>query len=164
MLKDRFGRIINYLRVAITNKCNFNCIYCKNSDLKIQDHPLENFLRVIKIANSLGIKNFRITGGEPFIKSSIMDFFYDLAKLNINIAITTNASLIKDSFIEKLMALKIKKINISLDSINPETFKNITKKNDLKKVLSTIEKLKKIKSEIKINTVLLNKINSEEIY
>ncbi len=166
MLKDRFGRRINYLRVSITNRCNFNCIYCNTLPVKDIDYPIENFLKIIYCASSIGIKNIRITGGEPFIKKYLLDFLKELKKMNLNIAITTNASLIKESFIPEIVSLKIKKFNISLDSIHNTTFLKITKKNCIKTVLQNINQLKKEtkSNEIKINTVLLNKINSDEIY
>ncbi len=162
-LIDKFGRRINYLRVSITPNCNFRCIYCARENISLPEHPIEEYLKIIKVATSLGITQLRITGGEPFLRTDIMDFLLELSKLNLKIGITTNASLIHEKHIDTLAKLNIKKFNISLDTLNKKKFKQITGKDSLETVLENIKMLKTISKEVKINTVVLNNVNIEDI-
>lgn len=164
MLIDKFGRYINYLRIAITDKCNFNCIYCTDNSCSKTDISLKEFFKVVKVATLLGIQKVRITGGEPLIKEEIIDFLKELKKLNLEIGITTNASLINEEYIKTFREVKIKKFNVSLDTLDKEKFKFITKKDALKIVLKNIKILSQISNEIKINTVVLKDINTDEFH
>lgn len=166
MLVDSFGRKITYLRVSVTDKCNFNCIYCsstKSCPEQVNTVKLEQFLKVIKIFSVLGITRVRLTGGEPFLKDGIVHFISQLRKLNLEVAITTNASLLNEGLIDELSQLGVKKYNISLDTINNEKFYSVTKTNMFKQVLNNIKLLSSKNVELKLNTVLLRGINIDEV-
>lgn len=173
-LIDSFGRVHDYLRVSITDKCNLNCFYCNPSERiqqKLQRNEILSYaelFRLIKLfVSEFGFKKIRITGGEPFARKGIMDFLFDLSELREKnpflIGITTNGILLDD----KLTLLKkygIENLNISLDSLNRERFNKITGSDSLDKVLTSINKaLDEGFEKIKINTVVMRGINDDEL-
>jgi molybdenum cofactor biosynthesis protein A len=173
-LLDSFNRVHNYLRFSITDKCNLNCIYCNPSIQKIKQLKNTDILsvkesyRLIKIfVDYFGFKKIRFTGGEPLARKDILELISLLQSLHytsgLEIGITTNGTLLKD----KLDFLKnngVTKLNISLDSLNQDKFKEITGKNKLLEVLSAIDHAEDIGYEsIKINCVVLKGLNDNEI-
>lgn len=168
-LKDKFGRKITYLRLAVTDRCNFNCQYCMplSNTIFVPKKELLSYkemYRITRILSELGVNKIRLTGGEPFVRK---DFIAFLEKLTFNkklkeINITTNGSLI-ESYISKLEALGIKAVNLSIDSLKEEKFAEITKKNALKKVIKTYKKLLQSKITLKLNIVVQAGINTDEI-
>ncbi len=173
-LRDNFGRIHNYLRVSLTDKCNLNCIYCNPSRSAIKSIPksdilsFDEILRLIKIfVNKFGINKLRFTGGEPFARKGIMEFFAQLAPLikeqGIYTGITTNGTLLKDN-LPLIKEYNIHNLNISLDSLNPDTFKKMTGSSDFNNVITAIDRALALGFDnLKINAVVIRGINDNEL-
>lgn len=167
---DGYGRNINYLRVSVTDKCNLRCIYCmpeQGFDKKGHENTLsyEDILKIVSAASKLGIKKVRYTGGEPLVLSNIDKLMYETSKLQgiEDIALTTNGILLCD-MIEDLRKAGLKRVNISLDTLNKEKFKSITRIGDIEKVFSSINKCIRLGMDpVKINVVLMKVINGEEV-
>ena len=168
---DKFGRKVNYLRLSVTDRCDLRCNYCmpkKNSKLypKSEILSLNDLKRITKILISLGIKKIRVTGGEPLIRKDINQFLEYICSLKQKgleeVLITTNGTQLK-KYAKKISELGIKKINVSLDSLNSKKFKFLTNGGNLTEVLNGIYEAKKHKLDIKINTVLLKDFNDNEI-
>lgn len=167
ILVDRFNRVIDYLRISVTDRCNLNCIYCRpKSQIEHLSHfdilRYEEILEIIKVAQKLGIKKFRITGGEPLVRKGLVEFLEKLEKMKLDFSLTTNGILLS-SFAQDLFNAGLKRINISLDSLRPERFSRITRGGKLSDVLEGIEKAKTLFSTVKINTVVMRGINEDEI-
>jgi GTP 3',8-cyclase len=167
-IKDKFGRQFQSLRVSLTNVCNMRCVYCvpqiaqKKEVLHSQTHQKLAAI-VINLFTKLNLQDIRITGGEPTVYPYFIDFLTLLNHAGVtNIKITTNG-LALEPFINQLPLLGITEINFSLDSLEQETFYNITKQKDLAKVLANIDKCLAIGLSVKVNTVLLKGINDHEI-
>ena len=169
MLVDSFGRTIDYIRISVTERCNFRCVYCMpNTPMDLgreeDDVPLEGVLNFIKVAIDEGVKKIRITGGEPLLRQGIVDFIgkvYEYSS-NIDIALTTNAYLLAP-IAKALKQAGLKRINISLDSLKKEKIVCISKRDGLEKILLGIEKAHKEGFLIKLNMVPLKNINEDEI-
>jgi len=166
---DRFGRNIDYLRISVTENCNLKCIYCvdENSILNSCDNDILSDDEIFKIAKecaSLGIKKIRITGGEPLVRKNIENLIYRLKSINgiDEIYITTNGVLLKDK-IEILKKNGLIGVNISLDSLNKDRFKKVTRFDKLSDVLFSIDKALDLGLKVKINTVIVDDINKDEI-
>ena len=168
-MKDKFGREIDYLRVSVTDKCNLRCIYCMdekdNSFLK-NDEKLtdDEIYRIVKESSKLGIKKVRITGGEPLVRPDLVNL---VSKINSipgieEIYLTTNGVLLAD-MIDELAINGLKGVNISLDSLNEERFNKLTRLGKLNKVLEAIDKAIALGIKVKLNTVIVNDINKDEI-
>ena len=167
---DKYNRNINYLRVSVTDRCNLRCIYCMPTEgiscLRHEDIlTYEELHRVIRVASEIGICKVRITGGEPLVRRGIVDFVKSLgtiSKLN-DISMTTNGILLKE-FANALFLAGIRRINISLDSLNAEKYRKITRQGDLQTVLDGIEQARQAGfSPIKINIVAIKGFNDDEI-
>ncbi|MCX7940163.1 MAG: radical SAM protein, partial [Endomicrobia bacterium] len=165
MLIDKYGRKITYLRVSVTERCNFNCTYCSSTDPteSVNEVSLEYYLRIIKVLSHLGINRIRLTGGEPFLRTDFVEFISEIKKLNIDVAITTNASLLSESIITKLDKLNIKRFNVSLDTLNKNRFYEITKTRLLNRVIENIKILSSYDINLKLNCVIMKSINSDEV-
>lgn len=169
-MKDSYGRIINYLRISITDKCNLRCKYCMPEDgvHKIGHSEILTYEEIEEIARvfvSLGIDKIRITGGEPLIKKGILSLIKNIGEIeNLkDFAITTNGILLK-KYAKDLKELGVNRINISLDTLNSEKYKEITRGGDLNKVLEGIAEAKKVGfAPIKLNVVLIGGLNDDEI-
>lgn len=168
-MKDKFGREIDYLRVSVTDKCNLRCIYCMdekdNSFLK-NDEKLtdDEIYRIVKESSKLGIKKVRITGGEPLVRTDLVKL---VSKINSipgieEIYLTSNGILLAD-MIDELAVNGLKGVNISLDSLNEERFNKLTRLGKLNKVLEAIDKAIALGIKVKLNTVIVNDINKDEI-
>ncbi len=170
MLVDRFNRSINYLRVSITDRCNLRCVYCTPPDgerrLRHRDIlRYEELLRIVRIALKLGIKKIRLTGGEPFVRKGIQEFIPMLMALKglDDISLTTNGVYLKDN-LEMLKAAGIKRINVSIDSLNRVKFKRITRFDYFSEVWEGIEKARDMGFyPIKLNVVIMKGINDNEV-
>ncbi len=169
MLIDGFGRRINYIRVSVTERCNFRCQYCM-PEKPFSWVPKENLLTFeelflfLKVGIDEGVDKIRITGGEPLLRADLDKFIRMINdyKDGIDIAITTNAYLLK-GIANKLKDAGLKRLNISLDSLKPEIAQQIAQKDVLKNVLEGIEEALKVGLKVKINSVPLKGINSNEI-
>jgi GTP 3',8-cyclase / cyclic pyranopterin monophosphate synthase len=172
-LIDRFNRTHDYLRISLTDRCNYNCIYCNPNKLsdslsKMNLLSFEELLLVIEIfAGELEFKKFRFTGGEPLVRRGIFKFFSDVGKLRdvygFSTGITTNGSLLKGR-VGELKNSGIDSLNISLDSLNKNKFLSITQKDEADRILSVIdEAIEKGYSPVKVNAVIIKGINDNEI-
>jgi len=167
MLVDRFGRVIDYLRISVTDHCNLNCIYCRpRSQIEHLSHAeilrYEEILEIVEAARELGVKKFRITGGEPLVRRGLLGFLEKLKEIDLDFSLTTNGILVSD-MVSDLSRAGLKKINISLDSLRADRFSRITRGGELSRVLEGIEKSQKFFSAVKINTVVMAGINDDEI-
>ena len=170
MLTDSFERKISYLRVSVTDRCDFRCTYCMTEDMKFLPKKnvlsLEELDRLCNAFIDLGVKKLRITGGEPLVRKNIMQLFNSLgSKLGKGLdelTLTTNGSQL-DRYATDLFKSGVRRINISLDSLDENKFKKITRIGDLNKVIKGIFAAKKAGLKIKINTVALKGVNDDEI-
>ena len=167
-LIDQFQRKINYLRLSITDRCDFRCVYCMNEDMTFLPRDevlsLEESLRLVKIFTSLGVAKLRVTGGEPLVRKNIGWLFKELGQIKAlkEVVLTTNGSQLVQHA-PMLKNARVNRINISLDSLDPIIFKKITRTGDLKKVLLGIdEAIQQGFSNLKLNTVLMKGINDHE--
>ena len=169
-LVDSYNRQLNYLRISVTDRCNLNCSYCqpRNRILKLSHEDIltyEEILRLVRIGINLGITKVRVTGGEPLVRKGIYDFLRSLKELQglEDISLTTNAVLLEEN-LDKLKKAGIKRINISLDTLNPLKFRQITGYDFFTKVWNAILKAQEIGFDpIKLNTVVLPGINEDEL-
>lgn len=154
-------KCINYLRMSITEQCNLRCIYCGGGRGEFLSK--EKVLKIAEVASSFGIKKMRISGGEPLLHKEIFDILKELQKFPFfDVSITTNGTLLPDCAGE--LSRFIKRVNVSLDTLDEEKYEFITGERLLHKVLSGIERAKEAGlSPIKINMVLLKGINDDEI-
>ncbi len=165
------NRTINYLRISVTDRCNFRCQYCvPSSPFSVIEHKkiarYEEILRITELACELGITKVRITGGEPFVRKDIFSFLEKLCAIETlnDISITTNGSLLTRKKIEKLTSLGIKRLNFSLDTLDPAKFAKITGRDRCQQVWDAIFSSHELGiSPIKINAVILRGVNDDEI-
>ena len=171
-LIDPFDRTISYLRVSVTDRCDFRCVYCMSEKMQFLPKKdlltLEELDKVCSVFVQMGIKKIRITGGEPLVRRNILSFFEGISRHLISgalseLTLTTNGSqLVK--FAKPLSDLGIKRVNISLDTLNPEKFKEITRWGRLDQVLEGVQAAKSAGLAVKINTVALKKTNENEVH
>lgn len=167
---DAFGREINYLRLSITDRCNLRCKYCMPKDgIQKVSHEeiltLEEIDEIISVFASLGINKVRITGGEPLVRKGILSLIENIRKHDgiKDLALTTNGLLLKE-MASNLKSAGLNRVNISLDSLNPQKYAMMTRGGKLNKVLEGIEMAKKVGlTPIKINVVLIGGFNDDEI-
>lgn len=164
-MKDQFNRTINYMRISLIDQCNYHCSYCKDDSICLKHDYLsyDEILIIVKEAIKLGITKFKITGGEPFIRKGAVSFIKELKHTEgvEEVTITTNGSLL--SF-EDLKELKdVDCINFSLDTLDNEHYYKITKNQSLQKVIDNIIYASSLHMNIKINCVLSEYINNQEI-
>lgn len=169
VIYDNHGRPITYLRLSVTDRCNLRCKYCMPAS-GINFLPREELLsyeeleRLINILTELGISKVRITGGEPFVRKDLIDFISTITnnrKLK-KIALTTNGTLLAP-YISRLEEIGITSINLSLDTLDPERFESITRRDQFNQVMETFDLLKKSSIPFKINTVVMKDENIEDI-
>lgn len=170
-LIDSTGRRINYLRLSITDRCNMRCFYCMPHEgvLKTSHEAIlsyEELLLVAETAASLGIEKVRITGGEPLVRSGVIDFLTHLSKISglKHLVMTTNALLL-EKMAGDLFKAGVQRLNVSLDSLNPRTFSEITRGGDLNQVLAGLDAAEKAGfPSPKINVVIMAGVNDSEIF
>ncbi|BCS97516.1 GTP 3',8-cyclase [Desulfoluna limicola] len=169
-LTDSYLRTIDYLRISVTDRCNLRCSYCVPPTPYAHMHhtdilSYEELIRLVRVGISLGIRKIRLTGGEPFARKELIGFIRDLSALDglEDLAVTTNGTLIADQ-IQELKDAGLTRINISLDSLKPERFAEITRKDLFGEVKRTIEgSLAAGLAPVKLNTVLLDGVNGDEL-
>jgi len=165
------NRSINYLRISVTDRCNFRCRYCvPSSPFSVIEHQkiarYEELLRITRLACELGITKVRITGGEPFVRKDIFSFLESLCNLEAlkDVSITTNGSLLTRDKIKALIKMGIKRLNFSLDTLDPVKFASITGRDRFHRVWDSIITAQELGiSPIKINAVALRGFNDNEI-
>ena len=167
-LIDQFGRTVDYIRLSITDRCDFRCVYCMAEDMTFLPRDevlsLEECARLVKVFVGLGVNKVRITGGEPLVRKNALWLFEEVGKLSglKELVLTTNGSQLESQAAD-LKKAGVKRINISIDSLQPERFKKITRTGDLNKVLAGLQASIHAGFEgIKINTVLMKNSNDDE--
>ena len=164
---DKHGRIHDYLRISLTERCNLRCFYCMPEEgvpLREKNKFMSSseVLDIAKIFVSMGVKKIRLTGGEPLIKKNASEIIRGLGKLPIELAITTNA-VIADQFIEIFKEAGIKSVNVSLDSLDESRFKEITRRDYFSRVRNNINLLIENDFDVKVNMVVIRGVNEDEI-
>ncbi|MGH8550739.1 MAG: GTP 3',8-cyclase MoaA [Methylococcales bacterium] len=169
ILIDRFGRTVNYLRISITDRCDFRCVYCMSEEMtflpRAQILTLEEIHTLAQAFVELGVKKIRITGGEPLVRRGAVDLLGRLGCLEglSELVMTTNGSKLETTALD-LKKAGVKRLNISLDTLKPDKFTEMTRVGDLNKVLRGIEAAREAGfSRIKINAVVLKHRNHDEV-
>lgn len=169
-MRDDFGREINYLRISVTDRCNLRCRYCMPAagyaDIIPREEILsfEEIVRVAEAAAKLGIRKIRLTGGEPLVRHNVVDLISKIHEIEgiEEIGITTNGILLPE-MAEDLKKAGVTRVNISIDTMDPEKYKRITRGGDLNRVLAGIEAAKKAGlTPVKLNVVALGGFNEDE--
>jgi cyclic pyranopterin phosphate synthase len=171
-LRDKHGRFITDLRVSITDRCNYKCVYCRtgNEGAQYRELPFADYLRMVRLFVGLGIEKVRLTGGEPLLRAGLVDFVRQLAQLRtldgqeLDLALTTNGHLLAE-MAEPLKKAGLRRATISMDAVDPEKFARITRvPNGYENVLSGIRAAKRAGlTPVKVNCVLLRGFNEDQI-
>jgi cyclic pyranopterin phosphate synthase len=168
---DPFGRHISYLRVSVTDRCDFRCVYCMAEEMsflpKRELLTLEELDRVCSAFVRLGVRKLRLTGGEPLVRRDIMTLFRSLGRHLDNgtldeLTLTTNGSQL-ERYAEELRACGVKRVNVSLDTLDPDKFTEITRRGRLDQVLAGLDAAKRVGLKVKINAVALRGTNEDEL-
>ena len=171
-MTDPFGRTISYLRVSVTDRCDLRCFYCMSEDMtflpKADLLTLEELDRLCSAFIAKGVRKLRLTGGEPLVRRNVMSLVRSLSRhLQTGalgeLTLTTNGSQLS-RFAGELRDCGVRRINVSLDTLDPAKFKAITRWGDLDKVLGGIEAARAAGLAVKINAVALKNLNEEEIH
>jgi len=170
-MRDPYGRTITYLRVSVTDRCDFRCVYCMAEDMtflpKAEVLSLEELDRVASAFVAKGVRKLRLTGGEPLVRKNVMSLVRSLSRhlgsgALDELTLTTNGSQLA-KYADELVAAGVRRVNVSVDTLDPDKFVAITRWGDLAKVLDGIAAAKAAGLLIKINTVALRGINDNEI-
>lgn len=170
-LVDGFGRAVTYLRVSVTDRCDLRCVYCMAEHMtflpKAQVLTLEELERLASAFIDLGVRKIRITGGEPLVRKGVMGLFsalsHRLATGDLDeLTLTTNGTRL-ETFAGELAAAGVQRVNVSLDTLDPEVFRRLTRGGDLAQVLRGLEAAKGAALAVKINAVALRDDNAAEL-
>ncbi|AHI28184.1 GTP 3',8-cyclase MoaA [Marinobacter similis] len=167
-LTDRFGRTVDYVRLSVTDRCDFRCVYCMAEEMTFlprqQILSLEELAQVARTFVDLGTEKIRLTGGEPLVRKDILELVKDIGSLGLrDFAMTTNGSKLT-TMAEPLRKAGLKRLNISLDSLDPDKFHRITRTGRLNQVLDGVDAAREAGFEgIKLNTVVMKGGNDEEV-
>src|SRR6202041_2635820 len=168
-LTDKFGRQITDLRISVTDRCNFRCVYCRSADPEnhMPHHELlewDEFERLASILVGMGIRKVRVTGGEPLVRPGVEDFIARLKRLGVqDLSMTTNGHLLANR-LDALIAAGLDRINISLDSLNKEKFERVTRTKTFDQVMAGIEAAQESSLRpVKVNAVLVRGLNDDEV-
>jgi len=168
-LVDRFGRRITYLRLSITDRCDFRCTYCMAEEMQFLPHSavlsLEEALRLVRVFVSLRVTKVRLTGGEPLVRRNVLWLLQEIGKLQglKELVLTTNGSQLA-RYADDLRRAGVSRLNISLDTLQPERFRAITRIGDLAKVLEGVEAaIAAGFSRIRLNAVMQQGVNDDEL-
>lgn len=164
---DRFGRPHTYLRISLTDRCNLRCFYCmpeKGIQLMEKQNimTLEEIISIAKTFRDLGVNTVRLTGGEPMVRKNFSYLVKELAKLGLTLKITTNGILL-DKYFDLFQEVGLKKLNISLDSLDKAKSAFITKRDYFERIMKNIQSALDLGFEIKLNIVLIKGVNDQEI-
>jgi GTP 3',8-cyclase len=172
VLSDKFGRAITDLRISITDRCNYKCVYCRtgNEGAVYGELPFADYLRMARVLVSLGVKKIRITGGEPLLRKGVVDFVRELAKLrtsdgeNLDIAITTNGHLLAD-MVRPLQAAGLNRVTVSMDAVDADRFARITRvPGGFDHVLAGVRASRDAGLwPVKVNCVLMRGFNEDQV-
>lgn len=167
-LVDQFGRTITYVRISVTDRCDFRCVYCMSEDMEFlprqQVLSLEEIARIARIFRDLGVEKIRLTGGEPLVRKDILKLVQDIGDLGLNdLTMTTNGSQLPQ-MAHDLKAAGMDRLNISLDSLDADKFRSITRNGDLNKVIRGIDTAVDAGfNGIKLNSVIMKNSNDHEV-
>ena len=170
-LVDPFQRAITYLRVSVTDRCDFRCVYCMSEHMtflpKVDLLSLEELDRLCGAFIAKGVTKLRLTGGEPLVRRGIMTLVHSLSRHLASgaleeLTLTTNGSQLQ-TYASELKASGINRVNVSLDTLEPEKFRAVTRWGDLNKVIAGIDAAQAAGLQVKINAVALKGVNEEEI-
>src|SRR5690606_5155218 len=168
-LVDRFGRVVTYLRMSVTDRCDFRCVYCMSEEMQFvpraQLLTLEELGFIARAFSELGVSKIRITGGEPLVRRDVLDLFRAVGALPgvRELVLTTNGSQLP-LFARDLRAAGVSRVNISLDSLDPERFRRITRTGDLRRVLAGIDAALAAGFErVNLNSVILKNRNHDAV-
>ncbi|MGE5537869.1 MAG: GTP 3',8-cyclase MoaA [Gemmatimonas sp.] len=168
---DPFGRHISYLRISVTDRCDFRCIYCMAEEMtflpKADVLTLEEIDRLGSAFVRLGVKKLRLTGGEPLVRKNVLSLFESLSRhlktgALEELTLTTNGSRLAE-FAEPLAKLGVKRVNVSIDTLDPAKFTEITRRGKLDKVLDGVFAAREAGMKVKVNTVALRGVNEQEM-
>lgn len=169
MLTDNHGRPLNYMRLAVTDRCNLRCFYCMPEDgikyLPKKDLlTFDEIIRIVSIMAGMGISKVRLTGGEPFVRTDLMDLIRRIVKVNgiHELHITTNG-ILTAPHIPELADLGIRSVNLSLDTLDAERFKTITRRDEFARTWDTFQRLLVHNIHVKINAVVMEGKNIDDI-
>lgn len=167
MLTDSFGRVHQYLRISLTDNCNLRCFYCMPEE-DYDFMPAESRMQANEIASlaasfvQMGVTKIRLTGGEPLVRKDAADIIKQLSKLPVQLTLTSNGTRIHE-FIEVLSDAGVRSLNISLDTLQPDTFLHLTRRNVFQQVYNNIQLLLQEQFHVKVNVVVMKGINDGEI-
>ncbi len=168
---DPYGRAISYLRVSVTDRCDFRCVYCMSEDMaflpKAEILSLEELERLCSAFVRRGVRKLRMTGGEPLVRRNIMSLFHGLSRHLKSgdldeLTLTTNGSQLA-KYADELAGLGVRRVNVSLDTLDPHKFAAITRWGRFDKVMEGLEAAKAAGLAVKINTVALRGVNDDEL-
>ncbi|MCP3922264.1 MAG: GTP 3',8-cyclase MoaA [Desulfobacterales bacterium] len=169
ILTDSHNRVLNYLRLSLTDRCNLRCFYCVNDSVKFIPHNqilrYEEILRLVRLSVGLGVSKIRITGGEPLLRAGVYDFLNKLSEIEgiKDLSLTTNGIYLKEN-LDKIIGAGINRLNISLDTLTPERYKITTGKDLFGKVWDSIMAAHdKGINPLKINVVAIRNLNFDEL-
>jgi len=169
LLFDRYQRVINYLRISITDRCNLRCRYCQDGRMKLLPHSeiltYEEILRIVKVFTGNGIRKVRLTGGEPLVRRGVVDFIKRLTEIEglNDISLTTNGVLLRE-FAAPLKKAGLRRVNVSLDTLRRERFAYITRRDHFNDVWEGIEEALRVGLfPVKVNVVVIRGFNDDEI-
>lgn len=166
VVKDKYDRPILSLRITLTNRCNVNCIYCHHDGMRSSKNEMtpDEIYKICQIAKRIGVRKIRLSGGEPLIRKDIVEIISKISSIGFNdISITTNGILL-EKYAKDLKEAGLDRVNVSLDTLNPETYEFITKKDYLEAAKKGILKSVEVGLyPVKINMVIMKDINEHEI-
>ena len=171
-LQDKFGRRISDLRISITDRCNYKCVYCRSGSdgPQFPEMPIADYLRMARVFVGLGITKVRLTGGEPLLRKGLLDMVRELGQMRtlegdpLDIAITTNGHLLED-MVQPLADAGLSRVTVSMDAVDPERFARITRvPNGYERVLAGVRAARSAGlSPVKVNCVLMRGFNDDQI-
>ena len=166
-ITDAFGRVHDYLRISLTDRCNLRCTYCMPAEgIVLRDKSefmtSEEIIEIASTFVKMGVKKIRLTGGEPLIKKDIVNILTQLSQLPIELTLTTNAVLV-DKHIDTFKNVGMKSLNVSLDSLKAERMNAISRREYFARIIANIDLLIESEIDVKLNVVLMKGVNDDEI-
>lgn len=164
MLKDKYGRVVTNLRIAVTNRCNLKCFYCHREGEKGSggEMPADRIIEIASAFHKLGVRKLKITGGEPLLRKDILDIIQELPAFD-EISMTTNGILLED-YADELRECGLSRVNVSLDTMDPEKYRFITKTGDVERVIAGISAACDAGlTPVKVNMIVMNGLNVDEV-